>query len=101
MYDDDRHCIFDVRTEAETSKALLCRINGRALWVPKSQVDYAHSEVCRRHDFGMLAVSKWWARKAGLLEYEEEKEYRARAAGADRAAGDATHLSPPCARTSS
>jgi hypothetical protein len=69
-----RTCTFDhVYAKAETSKALLCFIAGDELWVPKSQIS-ADSEVQHRGDHGRLVVTRWWARKAELVEDAEDDD---------------------------
>jgi hypothetical protein len=67
-------CIFDdVLIKAETAKALLCIIAEDELWVPKSQIS-ADSEVQHRGDRGCLMVTRWWARKAELVENDDEND---------------------------
>ena len=52
--------------EKDTAKALLCVINGKAVWVPKSQI-HDDSEVYKVGTSGTLIVSDWWAEQAGLV----------------------------------
>jgi hypothetical protein len=54
--------------ENETAKALLVRIDGRSVWVPKSQI-HDDSEVydADNNRSGKLIVSQWWAEKEGLV----------------------------------
>lgn len=49
----------------ETERALLCRIDGKEHWIPKSQID-DDSEVYQDGDEGKLVVSMWFAEKEGL-----------------------------------
>lgn len=44
----------------ETAAALLCRISGKDVWIPKSQID-DDSEVWKEGDEGRLVVSEWIA----------------------------------------
>ena len=52
----------------ETDKALLCRIEGKEHWIPKSQID-SHSEVvdAKDHKEGTLAITPWIAKQKGLV----------------------------------
>ncbi len=59
-----------VQARHATSKALLCRIGWRELWVPLSQIEFG-SEVRRAGDSGALLVSAWWAERAGLAHEPE------------------------------
>lgn len=43
-----------------TAAALLCRIDGKDVWIPKSQID-DDSEVWQEGDEGRLVVSEWTA----------------------------------------
>jgi hypothetical protein len=52
----------DVECLKETDKALLCVINGKERWVPKSVVD-DDSEVYGVGDEGKLVIHEWWAEK--------------------------------------
>jgi hypothetical protein len=55
---------------AETDAAIKVEIEGEEVWVPKSQI-HDDSEVYSRasgEGGGMLVVTGWWARKAGLAE---------------------------------
>jgi hypothetical protein len=56
----------DVETEAETDNALLCTIDGKNVWIPKSQID-DNSEVWKKGDEGTLVVSEWIAEEKGLV----------------------------------
>jgi hypothetical protein len=55
----------DVEAKKETDKALLCVIDGKEHWVPKSQID-DDSEVFEEGHRGTLVCSEWWAEKNGL-----------------------------------
>jgi hypothetical protein len=56
----------DVKTLAETEKALLCVIDGEKHWIPHGQID-DDSEVYRKGDEGLLIVSEWIALKKRLI----------------------------------
>jgi len=55
-----------VRAIKQTASALLCVIEGKERWVPRSCVD-DDSEVYQESQEGTLVVSEWWATKAGLV----------------------------------
>jgi hypothetical protein len=55
----------DVITKAETDLALLCVIDGKERWIPKSQIS-DNSEVWESGDIGKLIISPWFAEKEGL-----------------------------------
>lgn len=66
--DDTLGCdVGEVRAKHETLKALLVRLNGRDVWVPKSVI-HEDSEVFdnKDHKEGILIVKKWFADKEGL-----------------------------------
>ena len=52
----------------ETDAALLCDINGKEIWIPKSQVD-DDFEVYDAvdHNEGTLVISEWIATEKGLV----------------------------------
>lgn len=53
----------------ETAKALRCDFGDDAdHWIPKSQISPG-SEVMRPGDRGRLVVPKWWAGRAGVLDF--------------------------------
>lgn len=54
-----------VEAVAETGSALLCRIDGSDVWIPKSQID-DDSEVFEKGHEGKLVVSEWIAKEKGL-----------------------------------
>jgi hypothetical protein len=56
----------NVRCVAETEKALLCKINGKDCWVPKSQIT-DDGEVYEKNHEGTLIITEWFAKKAGLV----------------------------------
>ncbi len=56
----------DVVCLKQTTKALLCEINGKQVWIPHSQVD-DDSEVYREGDEGKLIVSEWIANEKKLI----------------------------------
>lgn len=57
--------IDDVECTKETDKALLCVIDGKPVWLPKSQID-DESEVFAEGDTGTLVISEWIAGEKGL-----------------------------------
>ena len=56
----------DVECIAETGLAILCVIEGEEIWIPQSQVS-EDSEVYSVGDCGTLIISKWLAKKKGLM----------------------------------
>ena len=50
-----------------TAKALLCDIDGRDYWIPKSQIIEAESEVNDQDDEGTLVMTQWIAEQKGLV----------------------------------
>lgn len=50
----------------ESEKAVLVRIEGEELWIPKSQIR-DDSEVYQKDDEGFLVMSEWIAEQKGLL----------------------------------
>jgi hypothetical protein len=57
--------IDDVVALKETSLALLCLIDGKEHWLPKSVI-HEDSEVSAEGDEGTLVVPEWFAEKEGL-----------------------------------
>lgn len=55
-----------VSSSAETTQAVLCKIDGKDLWIPKSQID-DDSEVWENNQDGTLVVSQWIAEQKGLV----------------------------------
>lgn len=62
----DKADFHDVTTKRETPDALLCVIEGKEYWIPKSQID-DDSEVVTHGDRGTLIVSQWIAEQKGLV----------------------------------
>ena len=58
--------IEDVTVTAETELALLCLIDDKQHWIPKSVVD-EESEVSAEGDTGTIVLLRWFAEKAGLV----------------------------------
>jgi hypothetical protein len=56
----------DVVVEVETTDAILCVIDGKKHWIPKSQID-DDSEVWKEGDSGDLVISEWIANKKELI----------------------------------
>ena len=56
----------DVTVEAETDLALLCIIDDKQRWIPKSVV-HEDSEVQSEGDIGTIIVMRWFAEKEGLV----------------------------------
>lgn len=65
----DQFVRVEVEIKHETELALLCVVaeDGREIWIPKSQVIEAGSEVFIKGDVGTLAVTEWLAEKEGLV----------------------------------
>jgi hypothetical protein len=62
----DKATFNDVEVVQETEAALLCRIDGRDVWIPKSQID-DDSEVYEKGTEGELVVSQWIAEQKKLV----------------------------------
>ena len=58
--------IEDVTVTAETELALLCLIDDKQHWIPKSVVD-EDSEVSADGETGTIVLLRWFAEKAGLV----------------------------------
>ena len=58
--------IDDVTVETETDLALLCIIDGRQRWIPKS-VLHEDSEISCAGDSGTIVLMRWFAEKEGLI----------------------------------
>jgi hypothetical protein len=58
--------IDDVTVEAETDLALLCVIDDKQRWIPKSVV-HEVSEVAGQGDTGTIVLLRWFAEKEGLI----------------------------------
>ena len=56
----------DVTVEAETDLALLCMIDDKQRWIPKSVV-HEDSEVSEEGDTGTIVIMRWFAEKEGLV----------------------------------
>ena len=56
----------DATVEAETDLALLCNINEKSHWIPKSVV-HEDSEVSSEGDTGTIVIMRWFAEKEGLV----------------------------------
>ena len=50
----------------ESEKAILCEIDEEEMWIPKSQI-HDDSEVYKMGSEGILIISKWIAKKKGLI----------------------------------
>lgn len=50
----------------DTDKALLCVIDGKKYWIPKSQID-EDSEVYKKGTDGTLIIPEWLATEKGLV----------------------------------
>lgn len=62
----DTHSIDDVECTKETKDAILCVIDGKSIWIPKSQV-HDDSEVYKDGDSGTLVITQWIAEQKGLV----------------------------------
>lgn len=49
----------------ETDAALLCQVDGKEVWIPRSQV-LDDSEVNEEGDEGVLVIPEWLALERGL-----------------------------------
>jgi hypothetical protein len=58
--------IEDVTVESETDLALLCMIEDKQRWIPKSVV-HEDSEVSGEGDNGTIIIMRWFAEKEGLV----------------------------------
>lgn len=56
----------DVEALKETDAALLCLVEGKEVWIPKSVID-DDSEVWEEGQSGDLVVHEWFATKEGLV----------------------------------
>lgn len=56
----------DVACTHETDKAILCTIDGKEHWIPKSQVN-DDSEVYENGGSGKLVITEWIAKERGLI----------------------------------
>jgi hypothetical protein len=53
--------------EAETDKALLCRVEGRKEWIPKSQISPEDVDQYQKGDRDVeIPVTSWIAEQKGL-----------------------------------
>ena len=55
-----------ITIEAETDLALLCIIDDKQRWIPKSVV-HEDSEVSSDGDSGTIVLMRWFAEKEGLV----------------------------------
>jgi hypothetical protein len=58
--------IDDVAAEAETDLALLCIIDDKKRWIPKTVV-HEDSEVSSEGDTGTIVLMRWFAEREGLV----------------------------------
>jgi len=56
----------DVSGLRETGDAVLCDIEGEEIWIPKSQI-HDDSEIWKSGQDGALVITRWIARKKGLV----------------------------------
>jgi len=56
----------DVTSINDTPLALCCFIEGKNVWIPKSQI-HTDSEVYRKNQSGKLIISRWIAEQKGLV----------------------------------
>ena len=61
----DEHDIASVVCRSETAKALLCVVDGKSVWIPKSVIS-EDSEVYQAGDEGALIIKQWFAEKEGI-----------------------------------
>lgn len=50
----------------ETAAALLCEIDGKKFWIPKSII-HEDSEVYKKGTEGTLIIPEWFAVKEGIV----------------------------------
>lgn len=55
-----------VTVERETAKAILCNVEGKAVWIPKSQIT-DDSEVYKSGTDGKLVIPEWLAMEKELV----------------------------------
>lgn len=55
-----------VKSIKSTDKALLCLIDGKEVWIPRSQI-HEDSEVYEDDHEGKLVVSEWIAKEKELI----------------------------------
>lgn len=53
--------------KAETEKGILCVVEGKEHWIPKSQVD-DDSEVAGMGDSGVMLIPRWLAEDKGFVD---------------------------------
>ena len=58
--------IDDVTVEAETDLALLCSVEDKKHWIPKSVV-HEDSEVQSEGDSGTIVIMRWFAEEQGFV----------------------------------
>jgi hypothetical protein len=58
--------IEDVESVRASELALLCRVAGREVWIPLSQID-DDSEVWEPEQTGTLVIPEWLAKEKGLI----------------------------------
>jgi hypothetical protein len=51
---------------AETTAAIRVKVEGKRIWIPKSQVD-ENSEVYKKGTEGKLVITEWIATQKGLV----------------------------------
>ena len=66
MKDDPTVAFEDVTSTSDTPLALYCYIEGKSVWIPKSQI-HDDSEVYRKNQTGTLIISRWIAEQKGLV----------------------------------
>lgn len=64
--DDESIEIEDVNVIQETGKALLCVIDGKHHWIPKSQI-HDDSFVFANGHTGTLKITEWIAKEKGIV----------------------------------
>ncbi len=65
--DDEETASFEkVRVKHETDAALLCRVDGEDVWIPKSRI-LDGTDVERPGDVGTLVIPEWLAVEKGLV----------------------------------
>lgn len=66
MANEDTVSITDVEVIREGGLALLCRVRGREIWIPRAQI--LNNGVRAVGDRGTIVVPRWFAADHGLAD---------------------------------
>jgi hypothetical protein len=64
--DDDLATFEDIKCHRDTPDAILVRVEGKEVWIPKSHI-HDDSEVFKKGTDGRLIISQWIAEQKGLV----------------------------------